>query len=360
MARALDKHPRERRKLRLLSNRGVWRSVCSSFAMRLFRPAALFILTAFALRAAAGCVAPSSSDPDDSSDGEPGDGSGGEDEISEYQLRGNELPEKTLALTFDDGPGPRTAELADYLAAQGIRAAFFINGKKVPGRQSALDAVVGRGHLLANHTQNHVRLTKLSSASVVAEVTQTDAFIAQLEPQGPWLLRPPFGAWNGAVASAVNATPMRKYVGSVFWDVGGVLTDTAAADWACWGKQISVARCADLYMSEMRTRKRGIVLMHDIHGPTVDMVKLIIPKLKAAGWSFASVLDVPSIKRTLASNTPGPEGSCSSATLGRRVPSMTCVQSRGDTKWHRCENGEWLGAEGPSDPKCTAEKFPLP
>ena len=290
-----------------------------------------------------------------------GDGDGADELVSEHQLTGSELPDHTLALSFDDGPGPRTKELAEYLATEGIPATFFINGRNVPGRQAALDAVVGRGHLLANHTQNHLQLTKLSSDKIISELTLTDAFIAQVEPNGPWLLRPPFGAWNGATARVVNGTPMRKYVGSVFWDVGGVLTATAAADWDCWGKRVSIEQCGSLYMSEMRTRKRGIVLMHDIHSNTVDMVKLIVPQLKAEGWKFASVVSAPAIKRAIDSNAApaAPDDSCSSATLGRRVPESTCVQARSDTKWHRCENAEWLAATGADDPTCTGQKFPL-
>jgi peptidoglycan/xylan/chitin deacetylase (PgdA/CDA1 family) len=291
-----------------------------------------------------------------------GDGDGADEIVSEHQLNGSELPDRTIALTFDDGPGPRTKELAEYLATEGIRATFFINGRNVPGRQSALDAIVGRGHLLANHTQNHLQLTKLSSAKLITEITQTDVAIAQMQPSGPWLVRPPFGAWSGATARNINATAMRKYVGSVFWDVGGVTSATSAADWDCWGKKMTVDRCGSLYMTEMRTKKRGIVLMHDVHSRTVDMVKLIVPKLKAEGWKFANVTDAPAIKRALASNAagPAPNDSCSSATLGRSVPENTCVQARSDQKWHRCADAEWLPASGPSDAKCTAQKFPLP
>jgi len=49
-----------------------------------------------------------------------------------------------------------------------------------------------------------------------------------------------------------------------------------------------------------------------------------------------------------------------SATLGKSVPENTCVQARSDTKWHRCQDAEWLAASGPDDPKCTGQKFPLP
>lgn len=308
-----------------------------------------------------GCAAQTSEEEDDPTIEGNGDGTTEDAITTEHQLSGSELPDHTLALTFDDGPGPRTGELADYLAAEGVKATFFINGRNVPGRQGALDKIIGRGHLVANHTQNHLQLTKLSGAKVVDEVTKTDAFIAAVQPHGPWLIRAPFGAWNGATSAAVNASPMKKYIGSVFWNIGGELTATSAADWDCWGKGVSIDRCGALYMQEMQTRKHGIVLMHDVHNKSVDMMKLILPKLKAAGWKFATLEEVPSIKRALgnASTVTGGADDCSSSTLGRLVPEGSCVQSRSDQKWHRCENKEWQDASGPTDAKCTGQKFPL-
>jgi peptidoglycan/xylan/chitin deacetylase (PgdA/CDA1 family) len=319
----------------------------------------------FALVLAASCtfasVSGCSATAEDDDVATPGDGETAEDDIvSERQLMGGELPPKTINLTFDDGPGARTAELADFLAANGIKATFFINGSKVPGRQSAIDAIVGRGHLLANHTHNHLQLTKLSSEKVVSEIAATDEIIVAAQPNGPSIVRAPFGAWNGAVARAVNATPMKKYVGSVFWDVGGALTATSAADWDCWGKRVTVERCGELYMTEIKTKKRGIVLFHDIHDKTVDMVKEIVPKLIADGFKFAKLEDVPSVKRALAAGSAAPPaGGCSSSSLGRTVAENACVQSVRDRKWYRCAAGEWAASSGPSDTKCT-ERAALP
>lgn len=290
-----------------------------------------------------------------------GDGTSEDAIVSERQLMGGELPDKTISLTFDDGPGPRTLELSEYLAAEGVHGTFFINGKNVAGRQNAIDSIIGRGHLLANHTHNHLQLTKLAGDRVVKEVADTDAIIARVQPQGPFLVRAPFGAWTGNTARAINGSAMKKYVGSVFWDVGGALTSSAAADWDCWGKGVSVDRCGSLYLNEIRTKKRGIVLMHDVHGKTVDMMKKILPTLKAEGYKFAPLDQVPSVKRALgaASETTAGTDSCSSSTLGRSVPENACVQSRSDQKWHRCADGDWVAASGANDPACTAGKFPL-
>ncbi len=216
-------------------------------------------------------------------------------EVTRAQLKGLSLPDKTLALTFDDGPAGRTQELADYLQAQGISAAFFINGVNVPGREALLARLTSQGHLLANHTQTHRNLTTLTAAEVFQEVAQTDALLQPHVPEATFLLRAPYGAWNDAVADGLNATSMARYVGGIFWDAGGALSDTYAADWACWGNGLSIPDCANRYLAEIEARRRGIVLMHDVHGQTVDMVKLLVPALKARGYSFARVDAVPDI-----------------------------------------------------------------
>jgi peptidoglycan/xylan/chitin deacetylase (PgdA/CDA1 family) len=41
------------------------------------------------------------------------------------------LPPHTVALTFDDGPGPRTAELARLLREQGVPGTFFVLGESI-------------------------------------------------------------------------------------------------------------------------------------------------------------------------------------------------------------------------------------
>jgi hypothetical protein len=207
------------------------------------------------------------------------------------------MPVNTFALTFDDGPGARTEEIANWLGDRGIVATFFMNGKNAPGHDRALAAIKARGHVLANHSQNHDDMTKQSGDALYHAVADTDAIIAQYQPSGPWLLRPPYGAWNPNVSSAVNES-FSKYVGPVFWDVGGELTATHGADWDCWAHGISVQQCAQLYLNEMRDRGRGIILMHDVHDPSVDMAKIIVETMSSS-VKFVPLTTVPSIASAL-------------------------------------------------------------
>jgi len=98
--------------------------------------------------------------------------------IGSMDMNGASLPAKTLSLSFDDGPGARTAELSAYLHAQGIPSAFFVNGKMLTAGTAVLTQLVTDGHLIGNHTQTHTSLTgratgghPLSAIAVVNEVT---------------------------------------------------------------------------------------------------------------------------------------------------------------------------------------------
>ena len=100
-------------------------------------------------------------------------------------------------------------------------------------------------------------MTRLSGPTLFKAVAETDEIMKRAQPAGPFMLRAPYRAWNGRVADELNRSDMKKYVGSIFWDVGGALTSAAGADWDCWGRGVTVERCAALYLQEIRTKKRG-------------------------------------------------------------------------------------------------------
>lgn len=245
--------------------------------------------------------------------------------LSVAAFDGGSLPPKTLALTFDDGPGVRTLELSAWLRDHGIRAAFFVNGKNVRN-DSDLAQIAKDGHLVGNHTQTHRSLTghatgtaRLSDGDVRNEIEQTDALIASHVDRGRFLFRPPYGDWDGTTYSQVDGTAMTKYVGPVLWNIGNNMSAHSAADWDCWqpatdGKVLTVDQCGALYLEEIETKGHGIVLMHDFYfrygdpsqGGTVDMVKGLVPTLLAKGYTFVRVDEVPDIAAKLPSLPDSP------------------------------------------------------
>ena len=268
-------------------------------------------------------------------------------DLSANNFQGTSLPAKTLALTFDDGPGPRTKELSMYLKSQNIKAAFFMNGARlaatglsnpngimpVADPAGTLAQVLADGHLVANHTTTHRQLTagdpnSVPNAQRVQELSDTDTDITgYVSPQNHFLFRPPYGAYDGTVFATLSASAMNKYVGPINWEAGGYDAGfpARAADWACWqglmrdagGTLINVGndagfattkQCGDAYIAEIEsTFPKGIVLMHDPYswskngasGSTVDMVKYILPILVGKGYSFVRVDQVPAIAAAL-------------------------------------------------------------
>jgi peptidoglycan/xylan/chitin deacetylase (PgdA/CDA1 family) len=237
--------------------------------------------------------------------------------LSKAGLTGESLPLKSLAFTFDDGPGARTIELSAYLKSQGIRAVFFVVGQSLQTDGAAaytLQKLTDDGHLIGNHTQHHYSLTSeptpLNEAAVVAELTDVDTVIAPAIKNDVWLFRPPYGDWNDQTVEYLEKTPMKKYVGPIMWNIGGTMAPpNQAADSECWKREtlLTVQQCGDLYVKEIDNVAKGIVLMHDPYfidnnpdsGGTFQMVQYIVPILKSKGYSFVRVDEIPEVKMLL-------------------------------------------------------------
>lgn len=220
------------------------------------------------------------------------------------QLMGHGMEARTVSLTFDDGPGPRTAELSKFLKAEGVRGTFFVQGNQVARYPEVVKQLQQDGHLVANHTYTHPRMTQATDP--VDEVRRSDELIKAYVDKGHFLFRAPYGDWNGRVANVLNAAGLTKYVGSVFWDIGGERIEradgtlAAAADWACWSYGDSVQSCLDGYVNETLDNNKGIILLHDVHSRTIDMTKLMVKKLKDEGFEFIRTDEAPTVAEALA------------------------------------------------------------
>ena len=122
---------------------------------------------------------------------------------------------------------------------------------------------------------------------------------------------------------------------------------------------LSVERCAELYLAEIGRKKNGIVLFHDSRSRSVDLVKLVVPKLLADGYSFVPLREVPTVKRGIQEGMPIPvKGQCFSGTAFELVANSGCVQSSADARWYQCRESEWSLFPGPLA-DCVTE-HPLP
>ena len=97
-----------------------------------------------------------------------------------------------VALTFDDGPSPKyTPVLLDGLKERNVHATFFLLGKNIKKNQKLVQRMQREGHLLGNHTYNHVQLDKISETTAKQEILRTNNEIYETAGIYPEYMRPP-------------------------------------------------------------------------------------------------------------------------------------------------------------------------
>lgn len=109
-----------------------------------------------------------------------------------YKLKTNK---KIVALTFDDGPSKtHTKELLKILNKHNVKATFFMLGKKIEENIDIARQVFLEGHLLGNHSYEHLRLYFKSFKFIKDQIIQTDNLIRKLGQNEAKYFRPPYCA----------------------------------------------------------------------------------------------------------------------------------------------------------------------
>jgi peptidoglycan/xylan/chitin deacetylase (PgdA/CDA1 family) len=229
------------------------------------------------------------------------------------------FPDRTVCLTFDDGPseagtpasepGPHSLELAQYLQSAGVQATFFMVGRQVqlfPGIAEQMSAL---GHQIGVHTYDHLALDDLlvqNAGDVVRQLSMTAALLPR-QNGGPYYLRAPYGQWSAAVAQELNNDLLTCVTcfGPIHWD-------NAATDWDKWLDDVDPAVVAQQYLDDINRIGKGIILMHDnmanirksaAKNRGLALAQNLVPMLQAAGYNLCR-LDAIEGLATLAAATP--------------------------------------------------------
>lgn len=103
--------------------------------------------------------------------------------------------DKTLYLTFDDGPHPEfTPPVLDLLKAHGATATFFLIGERIDQYPDLVRRIVDEGHALGNHSWDHPIMGDLPLPKQVDQITRTDAALSAYDGRATHPFRPPCGA----------------------------------------------------------------------------------------------------------------------------------------------------------------------
>ncbi|MCA9583666.1 MAG: polysaccharide deacetylase family protein, partial [Myxococcales bacterium] len=153
------------------------------------------------------------------------------------------------------------------------KALFFLTTERFTGlgeqareQQDLAQEIVRRGHLIGNHTQDHLQLPLLSDQLALQQITQAEDWITQVAGERPWLVRPP----GGARSARIDSLLAERHYTTVMWNLGSgdfqVRTPEEVLE--TW-KRVLEVRERDF------GERGGIILMHDTHEWSVDAFPLI-------------------------------------------------------------------------------------
>jgi len=190
------------------------------------------------------------------------------------------LQDHEVVLTFDDGPLPRYSnQILDILAAQCVKATFFIIGRMAQASPEGVRKIRDAGHSIGTHSQNHpLSMNRMPVERAKQEVDEGIASVkAALGDDGS--LAPFF-----RIPGLLRADAVEDYLGSQ-----GIQTwsaDFPADDW----RHVSSSRVYELAMQRLEAKGKGILLLHDIQARTVVALPRILRELKARGYRIVHVV----------------------------------------------------------------------
>lgn len=189
------------------------------------------------------------------------------------------LREKEVVLTFDDGPIPKYSnQILDILAAECVKATFFVVGRMAKEFPDGVRKLVRLGHTVGTHSENHpLSMNRMPIEQAQKEIedgiAHTEAALGD-----PALLSPFF-----RIPGLLRASAVEDYLAS-----RGLQTwsaDFPADDW----RHVSPQTVHDLALSRLKAKGKGILLLHDIQPRTVAALPGILRDLKAGGYRMVHV-----------------------------------------------------------------------
>lgn len=178
--------------------------------------------------------------------------------------------ERTIYLTFDDGPCADTGRLLNILRKYNVKATFFVTDSGYP---EMLQRIGEEGHSIGIHTRTHDYSHIYSSPEAFFdELWQMQEVIRKAAGTTTWLLRFPGGSSN--TVSCFNEGIMTTLAKAV--EASGF----SYFDWNVDSDDAGRARKSETVYQNVidgiKGKQLSVVLQHDVHPYSVDAVEKII------------------------------------------------------------------------------------
>lgn len=155
--------------------------------------------------------------------------------------------DRTLYLTFDDGPTPGVTDVAmDLLDEYNAKATFFLVGKNAEAHPELVHELMRRGHTIGNHTYSHPNALKVTPEKYLSEVQLAQEVFLELFDLNVRNFRPPYGMITPSLKSVLS-----EHFNIVMWDV-------LSGD---FDPELSKEKCLSSVLE--KSKEGSIIVFHD-------------------------------------------------------------------------------------------------
>jgi chitin deacetylase len=188
--------------------------------------------------------------------------------------------QKVVALTFDDGPSPKSDTVLSILNKYNVKATFFLTGSSMHHYFPETERIVASGHEIGNHTYSHKRLIFKSYRTIASEIEKTDSLIRKAGYKKEVHFRPTH-------AKKLILLPLyldRNKRKTILWDVEPESMDKIASN----------SELIANYVIK-NTKKGSIILLHPMYdrdNESINSIEKIITGLRDKGFEFKTVSEL--------------------------------------------------------------------
>ena len=202
---------------------------------------------------------------------------------SDVSYEDDNLADKYIAFTYDDGPSEYTSDLLKTLEANDSSATFFMIGNRMKLDPEVVFSIYNSNSEIGSHSYSHKDLSEINEEDIDEELNSIEVIYNDITNDTIKLLRPPYGRYNDYV--------LNQNYKIVLWNID-------PKDWL-------VKDSNKIYNNVLSNACDGcVVLMHDIYPETIEATKRLIPALKDKGYKIVSVSKLMEIKNYTYDNTP--------------------------------------------------------
>ena len=186
-----------------------------------------------------------------------------------------------IYLTFDDGPGPYTADLLDLLKKYHIKVTFFVTNQK-PGYHDMIAREAAEGHSVGIHSASHNYDIYASEDAFFADLNTMRDIIIEQTGKAPDIVRFIGGSsttkanYNPGIISRLAAMLEQKGYAYFDWNVS-----TGDGNFS-----IATEDAYNFAIDGISKHSNSVVLMHDLNKNSMAAVEEIIIWGLKNGYTF--------------------------------------------------------------------------